>query len=247
MQKQIKISFTNISSATFDFQIPNFCPNCGKTVAPIVEHSTTSNSSNDTDFLVGLLLRCSDEKCNQYFELEYHGTRSLLQNGNHAHRIDDHPVKQNTIPPVDDNFPAEVSEVSPIFKKTYDQALMAENIGLDQIAGVGYRKAVEFLVKDYLISVKNKPADKIKKDFLMPAINEIDYQPIHDLATAATWIGNDETHYVRTWEDQDIEDMKAFIRSCVFFISSDLSVIKSQEMIAKVKAEKEAKKKQSNS
>lgn len=242
MEKKLTVKFCGGRTSTLNFQIPNFCPNCGKIVAPIVEYLTTSNNSDDNQFSIGLLLRCSDENCNHYFELEYAGS-----NGMYGRTIDDHPVKQNIIPPVDDNFPAEVSEVSPIFKKTYDQALMAENIGLDQIAGVGYRKAVEFLVKDYLISVKNKPTDEIKKDFLMPAINEIDYQPIHDLATAATWIGNDETHYVRTWQDQDIEDMKAFIRSCVFFISSDLSVIKSQKMIAQAKAAKEAKKQQSNS
>src|ERR1043166_3097052 len=44
------------------------------------------------------------------------------------------------------------------FIKTYLQSLVAESNGLDEIAGMGYRKAIEYLVKDW--AIQNKPEDK---------------------------------------------------------------------------------------
>ena len=37
-----------------------------------------------------------------------------------------------------------------MFLTIYNQSLSAEDNNLDQIAGIGYRKALEFLIKDYL-------------------------------------------------------------------------------------------------
>ena len=34
-------------------------------------------------------------------------------------------------------------------------------------------------------------------------------------AKRATWLGNDETHYVRRWEDKDITDLKNLVRLTV--------------------------------
>jgi hypothetical protein len=32
------------------------------------------------------------------------------------------------------------------------------------------------------------------------------------MAKRAAWLGNDETHYVRKWEDHDLEDLKSLIK-----------------------------------
>ena len=42
-------------------------------------------------------------------------------------------------------------------------------------------------------------------------INKIDNSSIKELARRATWLGNDETHYIRKWEDRDIHDLKNLI------------------------------------
>src|SRR5574341_359540 len=42
-----------------------------------------------------------------------------------------------------------VLEISPEFVTIYSQANEAKTLGLEQIAGPGYRKAFEFLMKDY--------------------------------------------------------------------------------------------------
>lgn len=44
------------------------------------------------------------------------------------------------------------------------------------------------------------------------------------LAKAATWIGNDETHYTRKYEDKDISDMKKYIRALSNYLSSEYLV-----------------------
>ena len=45
-----------------------------------------------------------------------------------------------------------ISELSPNFCEIYNQAYIAEQTNLMQICGTGYRKSLEFLIKDYLIS-----------------------------------------------------------------------------------------------
>ncbi|WP_233554903.1 DUF4145 domain-containing protein [Atopobacter sp. AH10] len=95
---------------------------------------------------------------------------------------------------------------------------------LDLIAGVGYRKATEFLIKDYAIHRYPENQNKIEKQPLAQVIKEnfTDFPKLQNLSTAVAWIGNDETHYVRKHDDKDLDDLKRFINSAVHFISADL-------------------------
>lgn len=70
--------------------------------------------------------------------------------------------------------------------------------------------------------------ESIKSLMLSPCINKyIDNPKIKTLATASTWLGNDETHYVRKHEDYNIEHLKVFISSVAAFIESDPCLRKS--------------------
>ena len=120
-------------------------------------------------------------------------------------------------------FDQKVEALSPAFVEIYNQARAAESQNLDQIAGIGYRKSVEFLVKDFCISRFPDEADSIKNKLLARVIADyIDNQQIKTLAERAVWIGNDETHYVRKHDDRDITDMKAFIQAMVYFVGMSL-------------------------
>lgn len=115
-----------------------------------------------------------------------------------------------------------VSDISPNFVDIYQQAEQAENIGLKDICGVGYRKALEFLIKDYII--KNDPSLKqtVENKLLAACIsNHIQNQKIVDIAKRAVWVGNDETHYVRKWEGMDITHMKQLIALTVHWIETE--------------------------
>ena len=65
--------------------------------------------------------------------------------------IKDLKVPNGKTPPVDE--PSKFADI-------YFESLKAEKLGLSEIAGMGFRKAVEFLVKDWAIHLK--PSDREK-------------------------------------------------------------------------------------
>jgi hypothetical protein len=44
---------------------------------------------------------------------------------------------------------------------------------------------------------------------------------VRTTAERATWLGNDETHYIRKWEDKDLQDMKRLITLTSYWIQSE--------------------------
>lgn len=117
------------------------------------------------------------------------------------------------------SFDPKILQLSPQFVKIYDQASAAEDSGLDEIAGIGYRKALEFLTKDFCIHTHPDEVDSIKGMQLGACIKKyVDSPNINTLAEKAAWIGNDETHYVRKHSDRDIVDLKKFVEAMVYFV-----------------------------
>lgn len=109
-------------------------------------------------------------------------------------------------------FDAFVKDVSPAFCDIWNQAYQAEQAGLAQICGMGYRKAVEFLVKDYLVRQKPHEESNIQNALLGACISKhIDDPRIRACAKRAAWLGNDETHSLRKWEGKDVKDLKTLI------------------------------------
>ena len=132
-------------------------------------------------------------------------------------------------------FDAHISAVSPAFVDIYNQALAAETSGLDQIAGVGYRKALEFLIKDYLISLNPDDVEekaKIEKMELGNCIaNKVSNEKIKAVASRSAWLGNDETHYIRKWEDKDITDLINTIDLTLHWIEAEIKTKKLLEQM----------------
>jgi len=125
--------------------------------------------------------------------------------------------------PTEANFSESIADVSSDFIEIYNQAMTAESHGLDQITGIGLRKALEFLIKDFLINQYPSKAEEIKGKTLGKCIDEDVADPnVKASAKLATWLANDETHYVRKWEDKDINDLKILIRLTVNWIDSVL-------------------------
>jgi hypothetical protein len=119
-----------------------------------------------------------------------------------------------------------ISKVSPDFCAIYDQAYKAEQYGLGLVAGPGYRKALEFLIKDYIISGFTEKDEAlaakkatVEKTLLGTCIAAyIKSEQIKEIAKRAAWLGNDETHYVRKWEDKDLKDLKKLISLTIHWI-----------------------------
>ena len=120
------------------------------------------------------------------------------------------------------NFSETITNISKDFVDIYYQASSAEQQGLDQICGVGYRKALEFLIKDYIISKDETLKEVVEKSLLGKCINDhIKDERIKSIAKRATWLGNDETHYIRKWVGKNISDLKVLIDLTVHWIETE--------------------------
>ena len=196
--------------------IPNVCPICGRTIRPIPVFSY----ENYMDLRV--VFKCSYEGCDELFLSYYKGIMGMGGPTNQFNFVDSKP--KACIPK---KFEGGIDALSPSFVEIYNQAKYSEELDLDQICGVGYRKALEFLIKDYCKSENPSEVASIEKKLLGKCIAEyIEDQDIKDCSTRATWLGNDETHYVKKWIDKDIEDLKTLIDLTVFWIAKKLTTKK---------------------
>lgn len=201
-------------------ELPDTCPICNHAISPT--YILLYNKSFDS---CELLCGCPRNQCGSLFFVEYR--ESSFQKKYLIVRL--HPSKYKK------DFPNEITDLSPNFIKIYNQSLHAEQEGLDMICGVGYRKALEYLIKDYIISENPEQEETVKNiPSIQRCINQyIDDANIKEMAQRATWLGNDETHYVRKWEDKDIKDLKNLIDLTVFFISMKIKAKKyKEEMLA---------------
>lgn len=129
-----------------------------------------------------------------------------------------------------DDLPKTIKALSPDCVKIYKQSQLAENSGLNMICGIGYRKALEFLIKDYLSFTYPNEKEIIAKELLMQSIKRIPHAQIQILAERTAWLGNDEAHYVRKHEDRTLDDLKRFLEATIKYIDLELTVNDAQEI-----------------
>jgi hypothetical protein len=200
-------------------RFPDYCPLCRKSILPkyIFLHYKI-NGNNE------VLCSCPNSECSSLFFVEY---KKIADNKYSLERY--YPESKKIM-----EFPKEVESISPNFIKIFNQAHHAEKEGLDLICGVGYRKALEYLIKDYIISEHPNDAEKVKANHkLQQCINTyIDDSDIKEMAERASWLGNDETHYVKKRNDKDIQDLKNLIDLTVFFVGKKLKAKKYKEEMA---------------
>lgn len=119
-------------------------------------------------------------------------------------------------------FPEVVAKLSPTFISVFQEAEEAAVFGLSQIAGPGYRKAFEFLIKDYAKSLAPEKVAEIEKAFSGAVVNDYVKDPrIQAVAKRSLWLGNDETHYMRKWTAHDVSDLVTLIKLAVNWIEID--------------------------
>ena len=110
--------------------------------------------------------------------------------------------------------------------------MQAEVDGYDTLVGIGLRKSLEFIIKDFLIQKFPEKADEIKKKLLgQVIIDYIDDPILQKLAQATSWIGNDETHYVRRHTDKDLQDLKKFLNATIRYIEYQLTIMDAQNLV----------------
>ena len=199
-------------------KVPDFCPIC-------LRHCDPRHLSGWVD--MGKLQKvfgCTRGECQNLFIAYYQFE------GDERQQVQERTYLYERVAPVSiekKEFPEIINKISPQFSEIYNEAKEADDRGLKNICGAGYRKAIEFLIKDYLIKVKNKPEEDIKKRFLGNCIKElIDDENIKKCAERAVWIGNDETHYIRKWESKDLDDLKDLIDVTLNWIVNEYKTLR---------------------
>ncbi|VVN47561.1 hypothetical protein [Pseudomonas fluorescens] len=196
-------------------QYPDRCPHCRHAIKAEVVLSAI-NSAED---IIDIVFSCPRYECLRISIAVYvRNTTSLVETlmGYRLRYL--HPMN-----PIDPIFSPHVAKVSPQYVEIFKQASKAEAFDLGEIAGVGYRKALEFLVKDYCITKNPDKEEEIKAKFLGRVIdNHVDNVNIKQCAKRAVWLGNDETHYVRVWVEKDIKDLKLLIQLTVGWIEQEI-------------------------
>lgn len=232
MQRTTKlINLVDSFDYTFSYLEVTSCPICKAHISPRNLSSTLFRKDNG-EYHTSVLNYCT--ACNSTFLSDYIVNRIANDS-----RTDGYKRFSSCIPPIcepnrfkEKSFDEHIGNLSPSFVKIYNQALAAECASLDEIAGLGYRKSLEFLIKDFAIAEHPDDEAKIKSMLLSPCIKTyIDDPRIKTLAERSAWIGNDEAHYVRKQEDRDVSDMKSFITATVYFISMIL-ITKDAETIS---------------
>lgn len=200
------------------------CPMCHVVLDPKVIDYIQTDEINWATHLVTFYCK----HCGNYF----HAFFNLIDDfdgGKHAILLRTYPnVSAKT------DFNEKIKEISPVFDKCFQQSIEAEINNLNLIAGMGYRKSLEYLIKDFTIYQNQENEEEIKKMPLKQVIDKyIDNEKIKSLAIAATWIGNDETHYAKKHDGYNLEDLKNFIKIAVLHIEQEFIYEKAVSLISK--------------
>lgn len=194
--RKLDLSFVDITQYSIE------CPFCHSNIIPNYIFWDSYN----------LFASCPNDNCKRHFLLVRNDEGQYVK------------VLPNAIPCIR-SFSEIIAQISPSFVEIYNQAYHAEQESLNQICGVGYRKALEFLIKDYLISKESDEQiiQNIKSKLLSNCIQEnVQNENIKNVAKRAVWLGNDETHYVRKWADKDVNNLKQLIDLTIRWIENEI-------------------------
>ena len=223
------------STRTIDKEI-DYCPYCHTHIRP--QHIKSFFLSDDSYYeSFQSIHRCPSNDCRRIFVATYSKEHNI-----HSSNTDHHLCCIMPYIPEDIEFPENIKNISPSYCRIFKQAKDAEGYGLNDICGMGYRKALEFLIKDYIISKAEKlgitDIDKIKELKLARCISDyIDDTRTKEIAKRAAWLGNDETHYNRRWGDKDLKDLKILLKLVIDYIDDQIvyeRVINEMEDIKKI-------------
>src|SRR5665213_2586337 len=202
-------------------KIPDRCPQChrgGKqTYFPSLPVETRTGAIEPS---LWSPLICPFEDCDRPFFAVYEPLRQRM-------RYDpDYKYRYSTpCKPKKKSRDGAIESISNEFYDIMDQAIAAEDYRLTLIAGMGYRKALEYLVKDYVTKdarAQLKKAQEIGNDAevlaakielqsilardLKPIIQMIPHELTVKAAERCAWLGNDETHYTCLLYTSDAAD-----------------------------------------
>lgn len=200
---------SNIKTKNVDFVVgttkyfsgpkPIECPHCGSYVSPVLRN-VAGYTYEDSKVIYLSTFRgdcCSKDFFGLYDIRTSTGLGSLLII---------YPSHKSIL------LPDAIHKISPRFVSMYEQCYIAEQNGHLELAGTGFRNAIEILVKDFAISELGHTQTEVVKKKLADAIKT--YLPSIDLQQSADVVrilGNDYTHYNQKYDDVSFPILKAYV------------------------------------
>ncbi len=203
---------------------PNVCPYCDKGIDPIIINTFPYQFYDLYNVIVTLKCPCCEQVFFARFQLD-HATIDYMQ-------YDLHPIEVIGGHKRRMDFSQEITELSQGFIDSYNDAFVAEQAGCSHIVGIAYRRAFEFLIKDYAIKYHPSETETIKKMNLSDCVKKyIKDVETKELLLRATWIGNDFAHYENKHAEIDLAGLKELINLSMQEIETD---IKKKNYIANI-------------
>lgn len=195
-----------------NINFPDVCGNCRRKVQP--------------EFIAGVfgdykklsmeaVFKCNNTHCN-----------SLITGYYQRDNKDEHFKLVYVSPgkPTEKIFSKEIIRLSPKFIRLYNQIVFAEQIGLDLILGIGYRKALELLIKDYLVYSDPQNKQNINDLPLNQCIVNLGNNNIKEISKRIIWLENEGEHYTKPLHGKEIIDLKKLIEATGSFITINLKL-----------------------
>ena len=169
MNKRLDIQYwdeNNNSGNGILNELPDICPQCHHKIDPQKWNGFYNSKKIYYENTLEVIFRCPNLDCLEVFIGYYAKTD----------RATFFFKKTEPIKYQERHFSQTITSISLEFSKIYNQALIAENAKLDQVCGAGYRKALEFLIKDYILKQTKDEVEKekIRNEYLGNSIKDQD-------------------------------------------------------------------------
>lgn len=210
----------------FDIESPGTCPRCNLAWQPhcICAVYTELDDDDEYSYSIDAMWLCPNCKGTSISSYDSYDDPDTYLNYSFP----------QTMPETE--FYNGIKELSPSFVKIYQESLNAECYNLFEIAGMGYRKALEFLVKDYAIKFNQSDKEAIEKMKISDCVKKyITHPDTAEIVKRTLWIANDQVHYEKLHTDMGLEDLKNLLELSINFITMNLRAKEAMKITAKSK------------
>jgi hypothetical protein len=195
---------------------PDSCPICHKNILPERKYGWLE------DEILQLVFQCPNNACKRLF-IAYYSENEVVE-GSEIRIV---YFFRGSAPQIYEkkSFPKEITDISKNFEIIYNEAFEAEHRELYNVCGVGYKKALETLIKDYLMKDKRDKSEIIAlaEMTLSDCIDQsIHSREIQDCARSTEWFSKDGAEYIRAWKKKDLENLKDLIQLTMNWIQNEL-------------------------
>ena len=193
------------------FPPPKECPYCHVHISPSV-YALSKEHTVDSRNTVVSIWECSNQECNKPFAVEHF----ILHDGVFLGRYLSGTIKVPKWPEFISNLPNALNKLEPTrFIDIYRQSIIAEQNSLNELAGIGYRKAFEILIKDWVLQSNPEQIEKLKDMSIANVINTHFNDEFKKLCERLIWLGNDHAHYSCKFDEYGLGDIKDLIKIIV--------------------------------